>query len=106
MTSSGALVIHNIHMHNTSIDDVNVNIDDFKKGTKLQIKLNDSDRIVTIKRVRIKKNAMFIKISEQYPVGTIVYVRGPYGILKTINKDYLFMLCLSATQELIRKIGL
>ena len=106
VTSSGALVIHNIHMHNTSIDDVNVNIDDFKKGTKLQIKLNDSDRIVTIKRVRIKKNAMFIKISEQYPVGTIVYVRGPYGILKTINKDYLFMLCLSATQELIRKIGL
>ena len=69
---------------------------ELKPGMRLHIKVQGHSRHVTITRVRTKRGATFIQCSEQYPVGTAIYVRGPYGLTKVINKDALFMTLISA----------
>ena len=73
-------------------------------GCRLQIKIGSKTRIVRVTHTRQKKNSMFIGISEQYPVGTQIYVRGPYGRVKVVNKDYLLMTLFNATKYLVAKV--
>jgi hypothetical protein len=73
-------------------------------GRRLQIKIGTNTRIVRVTHIRKKKNSMFIGTSEQYPVGTQIYVRGPYGRVKVVNKDYLLMTLFNATKYLVAKV--
>lgn len=93
-TTSGALVLPAAVTKDAA--------DALKPGTRLHIKLDGgrTSRYVTITRFRIKRGAAFLKTNEQYPVGTPVYIRGPYGRTKVINKDALLMTLISGIQAL------
>jgi hypothetical protein len=93
-TTSGALVLPAAVTKDAA--------DALKPGTRLHIKLvgGRTSRYVTITRFRIKRGAAFLKTNEQYPVGTPVYIRGPYGRTKVINKDALLMTLISGIQAL------
>ena len=92
VTSSGSLVLTHYDKDTKA---------SLKPGTKLQIQISGKKRTVNIERIVEKKSTLFIGINEQYPVGTIVYIKGPFGPIKTIDKDYLFMLLFSSVKALI-----
>lgn len=74
---------------------------EFKKGMRLQVKVGGKNKFLVITRIRRKKDSVFLCLSERFLPGTPVYIRGPYGRVKGINKDYLFMLLLNVTKRLL-----
>ena len=95
-TTSGALVLPAAVTKDAA--------DALKPGTRLHIKLDggQTSRYVTIERFIVKREAAFLKTNEQYPVGTPVYIRGPYGRTKVINKDALLMTLISGIQAFLK----
>ena len=93
-TTSGAIIIPPRHCRIP-----------FKKDMRLQVKVvgQTKSKFVNVMQIRCKKGSRFISLSEKFPVGTAVYIRGPYGCIKGINKDYLFMLLLNATKHLLNR---
>lgn len=91
VTSTGSIVLRSVDVADACL----------QKGDKVHVKVGGTSRYVVLLSIRRKRDAVFLGFNESWPIGTDVYVRGPCGKVKVVNKDYLFMTLFSATKHLI-----
>jgi hypothetical protein len=95
VTSKGALNIS--HLENTVKADI-------VAGGSLQITHRGKIMNAQIKHVREKRGALFIRLDKRFRVGELVYIHGPYGKCKVIDKEYLFMTVMSALKHVDARV--
>ena len=73
---------------------------DLLKEKYLRIFVNGKKKDVYMEKVHIKKNSVIIFISENYKIGTKVYIHGPLATCKTIDTNYLLMMLINSIKLL------
>jgi hypothetical protein len=98
VTSKGALNLNMSHLDGVVKADLYA-------GGALRIAYKGKTIDARIKQVRCKRGAMFIRLDKQaFPMGASVYIHGPHGKCKVIDKEYLFMTVLSALKNVDARV--
>jgi hypothetical protein len=95
VTSTGALNIS--HLENAVKADI-------VAGGLLRITHMGKVMDARIKHVHEKRGALFIRLDKRFRTGDPVYIHGPYGKCKVIDKEYLFMTVLSALKHVDARV--
>jgi len=92
VTKHGSIIIRNPN-----------NPQDFKKNGVLRIHMGVQNKDVGIIGVTCKKNTLFVKVSDKIS-GQYVYVQGPHGKIKVIDKDSITWMMLNGLKAVVTEL--